>query len=181
MRQQKCNPDELDLATLWRACMLSYLERGRAWCYTHRETAARDVEPSRNVTQLRKLGARPDMRQQDQCITTAARLLRTYIYITGMPFEDPVPPDSYLIHRQHQQDALRHDWDGLVAGNDGSVDVQTVRLGAGYVLGADPNPIIMTFCARVGCPLASARAEAANLLHLLRDVLQRNDHPLYTC
>jgi hypothetical protein len=45
-------------------------------------------------------------------------------------------------------------------------------MGAGYVLGTDPGPII-SFFARVGGPLASARVEAASLLQLLRDVLQR--------
>jgi ribonuclease HI len=39
------------------------------------------------------------------------------------------------------------------------------------VLGADPLPII-SFFAKVGGPLASARAEAASLLQLLRDVRQ---------
>ena len=33
-------------------------------------------------------------------------------------------------------------------------------MGAGYLLGAEPKPI-MTFCARVSGPLALARAEAA--------------------
>ncbi len=93
--------------------------------------------------------------------------------------EDPVPP-RLLIHRrrQHQQDALRHGWDGLVAGTDGSIDVRTERMGAGYVLGADPEPV-MTFCARVGGPLASARAEAASLLQLMRDVRQRCSHHVH--
>ena len=68
--------------------------------------------------------------------------------------EDPVPP-RLLIHRQHQQDALRHGWDGLVAGT-GSVDERAEQMGAGHVLGADPEPS-MTFCARVGGPLASAQ------------------------
>ena len=53
-----------------------------------------------------------------------------------------------------QQDALRHDWDGLIAGTDGSVDELTERMGAGYAVGADPEPI-MTFHARVGGPLAT--------------------------
>jgi hypothetical protein len=44
-------------------------------------------------------------------------------------------------------------------------------MGAGYVLGADPVPV-MVFCARVGGPLSSARAEAASLLQLLLDVRQ---------
>ncbi len=44
-------------------------------------------------------------------------------------------------------------------------------MGAGYVLGANPLPILSYF-ARVGCPIASARAEAASLLQLLQDVRQ---------
>ena len=68
--------------------------------------------------------------------------------------ENLVPP-LLLFHRQHQQDALRHDWDGLIAGTDGSVDERTERMGAGYAVGADSEPI-MTFHARVGGPLATA-------------------------
>jgi hypothetical protein len=45
-------------------------------------------------------------------------------------------------------------------------------MGAGFVLGVVPQPTI-SFFARVGGPLASARAEAASLLQLLRDVRQR--------
>ncbi len=52
------------------------------------------------------------------------------------------------------------------------MDERAEVMGAGYVLGADPLPII-SFFARVGGPLASARAEAASLLQLLRDVRQR--------
>ncbi len=89
--------------------------------------------------------------------------------------EDPITP-LLLIHRQHQQDALRQYWDGRVAGTDGSVDERTEVMGAGYVLGADPQPII-SFFAIVGGPLASARADAASLLQLLRDVRQRNSKP----
>ena len=73
---------------------------------------------------------------------------------------DPAPP-RLLLYRQNQQDALRHSWDGLVAGTDGSVDERAEQMGAAYVLGADPDPIT-TFFARVGGPLASARAEAAS-------------------
>ncbi len=75
-------------------------------------------------------------------------------------------PPLLLIHRQHQQDDLWHTWTGLVAGTNGSVDERTEAMGAGYVLGADPEPII-SFFARVGCPLASAEAEAASLLQVL--------------
>ena len=48
-------------------------------------------------------------------------------------------------------------------------------MGGAYVLGADPDPV-MVFSARVGGPLASARAEAASLLQLLLDVKQRYGH-----
>jgi hypothetical protein len=37
----------------------------------------------------------------------------------------------------------------------------------------------MTFSARVGGPLASAQAEAASLLQLLRDVLQHYGHQVH--
>jgi hypothetical protein len=45
--------------------------------------------------------------------------------------EDPTP--RLLVHRQHQQDALRHSWDGLVVGTDGSVDERTEVMGAASV------------------------------------------------
>ncbi len=70
-------------------------------------------------------------------------------------------PPWLLIHRQHQQDALLHSWDGLVADTDGSVDERKEVMSAGYVLGAEPQHII-SFIARVGGPLASTRAEAAS-------------------
>ncbi len=88
--------------------------------------------------------------------------------------EDSIPV-RLLTHRQHQQGSLRHSWEGLVAGTDGSVDERAEVMGACYVLEADPLPVI-SFFARVGGPLASARAEAASLLQLLRDVQQR-----YSC
>jgi hypothetical protein len=90
--------------------------------------------------------------------------------------EDPTP--RLLVHSQHQQDVLRHCWDGLVAGTDCSVDERTEVMCAGYVLGADPLPII-SFFARVGGPLTSARAEAASLLQLLRDVCQRYSNQVH--
>ena len=82
--------------------------------------------------------------------------------------EGPVPLPLQF-YRENQQDALRHHWDGLVAGTDGSVDVRSERMGAGYVVGTDPVPL-MTLSIRVGGPLATIRAEAAGLLQLVRDV-----------
>jgi ribonuclease HI len=83
------------------------------------------------------------------------------------------PPPRLLLYRQHQQDSLRHSWDGLIAGTDGSVDERAERMGAGYVLGVDPEPILILSTREEG-PLASARAEAASLLQLLRDVQPHN-------
>ena len=45
-------------------------------------------------------------------------------------------------------------------------------MGGGYVLGDDPVPIL-TLHARFGGPIATARAEAASLLQLLKDVRLR--------
>jgi hypothetical protein len=53
-----------------------------------------------------------------------------------------VTSPNLLLYRQHQQDALRHGWDGLVAGTDGSVDERAEWMGAGYVVGEDPKPIL---------------------------------------
>ena len=39
-----------------------------------------------------------------------------------------------LVHQNHQQDAARMRWEGLVAGTDGSVDERTECMGAGYVV-----------------------------------------------
>ncbi len=146
------------------------------------ETAAWDVQvkSSRYITQLWKLNTNSEMQQQEQPRHPEGmpQLLncggsRRYAFHWCA---NPVPP-LLLIHRQHQQDALRHNWTGLVAGTNGSVesvDERTEAMGAGYVLGADTEPII-SFSAKVGGSLASARAEAATLLQLLQDVRQRFD------
>ena len=85
----------------------------------------------------------------------------------------PVPARLNL-YRQHQQDALRYSWDGLVAGTDGSVDLRAELMGAGYVVGADPVPL-MTLSIRVGGPMATTRAEAASMLRLVLDVTRIPD------
>jgi hypothetical protein len=59
-----------------------------------------------------------------------------------------------------------------MAGTDGSVDERTEVIGAGYVQGVNSQSTL-SFFARFGGPLASARAKAASLLQLLRDVRQR--------
>ncbi len=86
-----------------------------------------------------------------------------------------VTPPRLLLYRQHQKDALWHGCDRLVAGTDGSVHERAELLGAGKALEDDPVPILNYF-ARVGGPLATTRAEATNLLQLLRDVRVRVCH-----
>ena len=181
LRQQKGNPDEPDLATLWRIAHL-YAELPKESMVLHREgcweTAEWDVEPSTFVTQLWKLDTHPEVRQQGHTLSPGAvqqQLERGGHHRYAFHWNETPAPPRLLIHRQHQQDALRHDWDGLVAGTDGSVDVRAERMGAGYVLGADPVPI-RVFSARVGGPLSTARAEAASLLQLLLDVRQHYSH-----
>jgi hypothetical protein len=73
--------------------------------------------------------------------------------------EDPIPC-ALVLHRQHQQDALRFSWPGncLVAGTDVGVHWKQERMAAGYVAGTDLIPL-MTMSAPVGGPLASLRAE----------------------
>jgi hypothetical protein len=76
-----------------------------------------------------------------------------------------------------RKDALGVNWEGLVAGTDGSVGERAARMGAGYAIGDQPIPI-RVFLAPVGGPLASIRPEAASLLQIrvLRDVAGNYDH-----
>jgi hypothetical protein len=46
-------------------------------------------------------------------------------------YEGVFPPNlQVLLYRQHQQDTLRHGWDGLVAGTDERADERTERMGS---------------------------------------------------
>jgi len=69
---------------------------------------------------------------------------------------------------------MRANWEGLVAGTDGSVDESSERMGAGYAIGDGHIPI-RAFSAPVGGPLASILPEAASLLQILRDVAANYD------
>ena len=175
---QHKNPDDPSLKTLRRTAKL-YAELPKKSRVLHKtecwETAAWDVELSRSVSQLWRLNTDPKSVHGGPVPSPATVQHHLgggghhrYAFHWSM---DPVPP-RLLLHRQNQQDALRHNWDGLVAGTDGSVDERAERMGAAYVLGAGPDPIAIFF-ASVGGPLASARAEAASLLQLLRDVRGR--------
>ena len=173
--------EEQNLTTLRQVAQL-YAELPKKSMVLHRdgywESAAWDVDSSRFTSQLWKLNIRSAEMQQDP--TLCPEVVQQHLsQVEHLRYafhwrEGPIPP-RLLLHRQHQQDALRYGWAGLIAGTDGSVDERTERMGAGYVVGTDPEPI-MTFHARVGGPLASTRAEAASLLQLLGDVRQRYNH-----
>ena len=82
--------------------------------------------------------------------------------------EDPIPR-ALQSYRARQQDAVQYSWQGLIAGTDGSVHYQQERMGAGYVVGIDPIPLL-ELSVRVGGPLSSLRAEAASLYVLVSKV-----------
>ena len=166
--------DDSDLAIPWKiARVYAELQKKSRVLHTkgYWETASWDVKQSSHLSQLWRVNAQ----QQDPQLHPA--MVQQHLSRWGAHryafhwWEGPAPP-QLLFHRQHQQDALRHNWNDLVAGTDGSVDERAELMGAGYVLGDDPVPIL-TFHARVGGPLASARAEAASLLQLLKDVRLR--------
>jgi ribonuclease HI len=179
--QHKNNPDDSCLAALRQTARL-YAELPKKSMILHKaecwETAAWDVEQSWCLTQLWRLEPCAGSLVRDSDLspeTVQQHLCRGGYHQYAFHWcEDPVPP-RLLLYRQNQQDALLHSWDGLVAGTDGSVDLRAERMGAAYVLGADRVPI-MVLSVRVGGPLASARAEAASLLQLLRDVRSRYGH-----
>ena len=86
-------------------------------------------------------------------------------------------PEPLRLHQEHQQDALRHSWTGLIAGTDGGVKWRDERMSAGYVVGADPVPVEV-LAVRVGGPLSTLRAEAAGLLQLLACLSEKQQAPL---
>ncbi len=136
------------------------------------ETAAWDVVQSRYSAQLWRLHTHATMQQQDpellpKHVQQLLNCVETQRYV--FHWYEEVPPPYLLLYQQHQQDAQRHCWAGLVAVTEGSVEARSKRMGAGYVLGDQPEPIL-TFHARVGGPLATTRAEAASIFKLLQDV-----------
>ena len=143
------------------------LHETRCWA-----EAAWDVRPSRHVTQLWHLSSpsasyrRPVEPRPE---TVRHRMEGRGHYRFSFHWCEHAVPARLQYYRQHQQDALRYSWDGVIAGTDGSVDEKTESMGAGYVVGVDPIPH-MTLSVRVGGPLSTTRAEAASLLRLVRDV-----------
>jgi hypothetical protein len=86
-------------------------------------------------------------------------------------------PLPLVLYRNHQQDSMRANWEGLVAGTDDSVDERSDHMRAGYAIGDKPVPIPI-FSAPVGGPLASEsiRPEEASLIQILRDVAANHDN-----
>jgi hypothetical protein len=134
LKQHTGNPDEPILVNLREIARLHaeiprkriVLRQMGSW-----ETAAWDVEVSRYINQLWRMGTHchSGMRQQDQerhpevvpPLLDFEGCHRYALPSTGMR----LAPPRLLIHRQHQQDALQHTWTGLVAGTDGSIDERT--------------------------------------------------------
>ena len=59
-------------------------------------------------------------------------------------WRDEPLPEPVRLHREHQQDAPRHSWTGLITGTtgtDGGVKWQEELMSAGYVVGSDPVPV----------------------------------------
>ena len=174
--RRHCKPDDPDLVLLksMRAQLIVELPKKSAVLHADGcwEEAAWDVVPSYYATQLWRLAAHPALRA-DQAEPSPASVRQSMEGKGHLRFsfhwrEDPVPLPLQL-YRLNQQDAKQYSWEGLVAGTDGSVDLRSERMGAGYVVGTAPVPL-MTLSVRVGGPLATTRAEAASLLQLVRDV-----------
>jgi hypothetical protein len=140
------------------------------------EEAQWDTFPAHFKTQLWHTPGSPTLKHR---MATSASKLRQHLNRWESRqydfhwHEDPVPP-PLVLYRKYQQDAIRATWQGLVAGTDGSVDLRSERMGAGYAIGDGPIPI-RAFSAPVGGPLASIRPEAASLLQILRDVAANYD------
>lgn len=80
---------------------------------------------------------------------------------------------AQLVVKVPKHSAVLHETTFWVVAAANCDDKKTKRMGAGYVVGWDPIPI-MTLLIRVGGPLATTRAEAASLLQLIRDVVGRS-------
>jgi hypothetical protein len=79
------------------------------------------------------------------------------------------PPHSLEIFRARQQDARQYSHCGPLAATDVSVNLKKECMGASFVLVENPGSgVLLSLSAPIGGPLASLRAEAVGLLHLLR-------------
>ena len=147
------------------------------------EEAKWDACPSAHATQLWRLScaSNPELSRNDEQPSDVQQSLGQWEQ-TRYDFHwcDQPIPRALLLHHEHQQDAIRFNWpvDGLVAWTDGGVQWKQERVGAGYVVGTDPIPLL-TLSAPVGGPLASMRAEGASLLHLVRNVAEQYSREIH--
>jgi hypothetical protein len=135
--------------------MLNYQKR--AWSCTNQIAGKQlhgtlNTEHSRYSAQLWRLHSHPTMQQQGPELLPNWTLNMCSSFSIVLKLNDMPSTgtrECLLVTFFYQQDAQRHCWDGIVAGTDGSVDERSERMGAGYVLGDQPEPIL-TFHARVG-------------------------------
>ncbi len=178
LRQQIGGKGEQDLLELRNMHAQVYAELPKKSRVLHKEgcweSASWDVFPMRNTTQIWRCGLRAVPVPSPMASALSPDAVQSYMeqWVNlryAFHWGHGRVPHSLMVHRNHQQDALRLRWEGMVAGTDGSMDERTECMGAGYVVG-DAEAPLMTLSLRVGGPLASVRAEAASLLQLLRDV-----------
>ena len=81
-------------------------------------------------------------------------------------------PEALFLYRKHQQDALQYTFQGLVCATDGSANIRTEEMGAGFAIGHGRDPLL-TFSAPVGGVYSPLRAEAVSLLKYLQTVRER--------
>jgi len=81
-------------------------------------------------------------------------------------------PEALCLYRKHQQDALQYTFQGLVGATDGSANIRTEEMGAGFAMGHGRDPLL-TFSAPVGGACSPLRAEAVSLLKYLQTVREQ--------
>ena len=174
LRHDRPSPAAMeDLKTIrsMRACLLAIIPPKSLVLHSIQcwQTAQWDSVPSLYSSQiwLLRSPARP-MLSPDACKLQS--LLGSWNKRRYDFHHHPEPiPQQLSLYRIGQQDAILYSGEGFFAGSDGSVQRKQERMGTGYVVthGTDLAPI-QIFCAPVGGPLASIRAEATGLLYLLR-------------
>ena len=134
LRRQTGGAGEQDLHELRRMCAHMYAELPKGSRVLHKEgcweQASWDVFPTRTLTQLWRSGPRAGSVPSRVGSALPPEAVQSHIekwdnlryaFHWGHHQDSPL----LLAHRNHQQDALRLSWEGLVAGTDGSVDERT--------------------------------------------------------
>ena len=140
------------------------------------QTAEWDEETTEHAAQVWMVGGHVDADQGSAQHAGSDLSLAALGDWTGLRYDfhwciDRVPK-ALRLYREHQQDARQYTFQGLVGGTDGGANIRTDRIGAGFALGRQKEPL-MTYYASVGGPLAPLRAEAASLFKLLSRARER--------